>query len=106
MRVRAGRRVERAAGIAVLRVLDLDDVGAEPGERLGAGGAGLELGEVENAHAGQAIPTVHRRFLRFAARLGGAGGVCPSPEPLGAGRCAGAACGHMVVVLAWIGNAP
>jgi hypothetical protein len=35
------------------RRLDLDDVGPEPAEELGAGGAGLELGEVEDPHAAQ-----------------------------------------------------
>ena len=42
------------AGFAALRVFDLDDFGAEPGERLGAGRAGLELGQVQNADAGKA----------------------------------------------------
>ena len=30
--------------LAGVRVLDLDDLGAKPGQRLGAGGTGLELG--------------------------------------------------------------
>ena len=38
-----------AAGVAALGLLDLDDVGAEVGEDLGGGGAGFELGEVEDA---------------------------------------------------------
>jgi hypothetical protein len=33
--------------------LDLDDVGAQPAQELRAGGAGFELREVENPHAGQ-----------------------------------------------------
>src|SRR5262249_5619830 len=33
-----------AARFAALRVFHLDDLGTEPGERLGAGWAGLELG--------------------------------------------------------------
>src|SRR5262252_6104419 len=37
-----------AARFAALRVFHLDDLGTEPGERLGAGWAGLELGQVQN----------------------------------------------------------
>ena len=44
-----------AAGLAARR-LDLGDVGAHPGERLGAGRAGLELRQVEDANAGQKQP--------------------------------------------------
>jgi hypothetical protein len=33
--------------------LDLDDVGAQPAPELGARGAGLELGEVEDPHSAQ-----------------------------------------------------
>ena len=40
-------------GFAALRIFDLDDLGAEPGERLGAGGPGLELAQVQNADAGK-----------------------------------------------------
>ena len=48
----AGRPVrQEAARFAALRVLDLDDLGAEPGQRLGAGRAGLELGQVQNTDA-------------------------------------------------------
>src|SRR5262244_1197058 len=43
-----------AARFAALRVFDLDDLGTEPGERLGAGWAGLELGQVQNTDAGKA----------------------------------------------------
>ena len=43
-----GPAAEPPAGLAALWVLDLDDLGAEPGERLGAGGPRLELREVEN----------------------------------------------------------
>ena len=42
-----------AARLAAVGLLHLDDVGAEPGQRLGAGGARLELGEVENLDARQ-----------------------------------------------------
>ena len=38
-----GVRDALAAGFAALRVLDLDDFGAHPGERLGAARPGLEL---------------------------------------------------------------
>ena len=50
----AGRPMQQeTARLAALRVFDLDDLGAEPGERLGAGRAGLELRQVENADAGK-----------------------------------------------------
>ncbi len=39
-----------AARIARARGLDLDHVGPQPGEGLGAGGARLVLGHVENSH--------------------------------------------------------
>ena len=38
-----------ASGVADAGLLDFDDVGAEPREHLGAGGAGFELGEVYDA---------------------------------------------------------
>ena len=37
---------QEATRFAALRVFNLDNLGAEPGERLGAGGAGLELAQV------------------------------------------------------------
>ena len=40
-----------AAGIARAGTLDLHHVGAEPGERLRAGGAGLVLRQIEDAHS-------------------------------------------------------
>jgi hypothetical protein len=43
-----------AARFAALRVFHLDDLGTEPGECLGAGWAGLELGQVQNTDAGKA----------------------------------------------------
>ena len=43
-----------AARFAALRVFHLDDLGTEPGERLGAGWAGFELGQVQNADAAKA----------------------------------------------------
>src|SRR5712671_3829715 len=50
-----GVRHASAAGLAALGVFHLDDVGAHPGERLGAGRPRLELGQVENLDAGEAI---------------------------------------------------
>ena len=44
-----------AAGIAASRVLDLDHLGAEPGQHLGAGRARLELGEIDDLDALQKI---------------------------------------------------
>ncbi len=63
-RVRAvGRPGEGGpTGLAALRVLDLDDLGAEPGERLGAGGSRLELGQVEDPDPGK---TLQRRTNTF-----------------------------------------
>ena len=50
----AGRPMQQeTARLAVARVFNFDDLGAEPGERLGAGRAGLELRQVENADAGE-----------------------------------------------------
>src|SRR4051812_10009763 len=46
-----------AAGVAHTDLLDLHDVGAEEGEKLGAGGAGLPLGEVEYS---QSVQCAHR----------------------------------------------
>ncbi len=43
------------AGVAALRVLDLDDLGPEPGQRLGAGRPRLELGQIDNPNAFQAV---------------------------------------------------
>src|SRR5262249_15322279 len=42
-----------APRLLAARRLDLDHVGPEPAQELGAGGAGLELREVEDPHAGQ-----------------------------------------------------
>ena len=61
-----------AARFAALRVFHLDDLGAEPGERLGAGRAGLELAQVQNTDAGKtawkrAVGS-HSSFLPAGAR--------------------------------------
>ena len=48
----AGRPVrQEATRFAALRVFYLDDLGTEPGKRLGAGRASLELGQVQNTNA-------------------------------------------------------
>ncbi len=47
-------RGDAPAGIAALRVLDLDDLRAKPGERLGAGRPRLELGQIDNPNAFEA----------------------------------------------------
>src|SRR5207253_9566710 len=44
-----------AAGIAAPRVLDLDHLGAEPGQHLGRGRARLELGEIDHLHTLQKV---------------------------------------------------
>ena len=55
-----GAASENPARLATHRVLDFDDLGAEQGQDFGAGWAGLELREVEDAYAGEAI---RRRLL-------------------------------------------
>src|SRR4029453_8928734 len=48
----AGRPVQQeATRFAALRVFSLDDLGTEPGKRLGAGRTGLELRQVQNTDA-------------------------------------------------------
>jgi hypothetical protein len=58
-------RPQPAPRVTGLRVLDLDDVGAEPCERFGARRAGLELREVDDPDAGEAVQVLgvvtHRR---------------------------------------------
>ena len=44
---------QEAAGFAIARVFHFDDLGAEPGERLGAGRTGLELAQVQNTDPGK-----------------------------------------------------
>src|SRR5258706_47552 len=46
-------RRRAASLLSADRVLDLDDLGAEPGERLGDGGTRLELREINHLDAGQ-----------------------------------------------------
>ena len=45
------------------RVLDLDHLGAEPGQRLGAGRARLELGEIDDPDAFETIE-LHTLYSR------------------------------------------
>ena len=54
-----------AAGIAAPRVLDLDHLGAEPGQHLGAGRARLELGEIDDLDALQKIEVLGCRSSLF-----------------------------------------
>ena len=69
IRVRAGRRpaAERAPGLAGLRIFDFDNLRAEPGQRFGAGRAGFELGQVENADALETVRlySIHRLVLLY-----------------------------------------
>ena len=61
-----------AAGLAARR-LDLDDVGAEPGEDLRRRRSGLVLGEIDDAHAGQrrVVSDADRsRHARHSSALG------------------------------------
>src|SRR6516225_293372 len=48
-------REQPSARVAGLRVLDLDDLGAEPGERFGAGRPRLELRKVDNPNTFETI---------------------------------------------------
>src|SRR5207249_3029504 len=52
-RIEPGHLRTIAARLLAARRLDLDDVGAEPAQELGAGRAGFELGEIENPDAAQ-----------------------------------------------------
>jgi hypothetical protein len=57
---------ELAAGdIADSRPLDLDDVGTQPGEELGAGRARLDMGEVQDAYV---VECLHRTVPLLSAR--------------------------------------
>src|SRR5262249_10169738 len=63
---------ETTGPIAVRRALDLDDVGAEPGQHLGAGGGGPVVGEVDYADAGPRLAP--RWVLPSVFRPASAGG--------------------------------
>src|SRR5262249_32906867 len=61
--------------VADAGALDLDHVGAQPGEQLGAGRARLYVGEIENAHAVERLAVEAKRLGRglghaIAARAG------------------------------------
>ena len=64
-----------ARDVADAGTLDLDDVGAHPGEQLRAGRARLHMGEIENAHAVRAPCRPARRAWRSASA-----GRCRSPS--------------------------
>ena len=51
--VRPLARQRRAAHVLALAAFHLDDLGAEQGKLVGTEGAGEDLGEVENLHAGE-----------------------------------------------------
>ena len=53
-----------ARDVADAGTLDLDDVGAEPGEQLRAGRARLHMREVEDAHAVERLAVLAERLLR------------------------------------------
>ena len=52
-----------ATGIAQVRVLDLDYLGTEPSQRLGACRPGLELREIENPDSGQIVYAIRGHRL-------------------------------------------
>jgi hypothetical protein len=62
-----------ARDVAGARPLDLDHVGAEPGEKLRAGRARLDVGEVEDFHAIERLAVLAPRLARH---LGQAVAVC------------------------------
>ena len=55
-----------ARDVADAGPLHFDHVGAEPGEKLGAGGAGLHVGEIEDADAFQSLHRIVPFVERFA----------------------------------------
>ena len=61
---------DAAAGIAELGILDLDDLGTEPGQRLRAGWPCLELREVEHPHTLQAVQGLAVRHHVASAPVG------------------------------------
>jgi hypothetical protein len=59
---------QSAAGVAGLRVLDLDHLGAEPGERLGARRTRLELRKIDDPHAFETIQ-LHATAIHLSSLL-------------------------------------
>jgi hypothetical protein len=61
-----------SAGLASAGVLDLDDLGAEPSERLSAGWARFELRQIEHSHPGKTIEGrgvfIHRYLILQSRR--------------------------------------
>ena len=60
-----------ARDVADAGPLDLDHIGAEPGEKLRAGRAGLDMGEVEDAHAVERLAGAAPGLARRRAKRGG-----------------------------------
>ena len=81
------RAQREAARFAALRIFHFDDLGTEPGERLGTGWAGLELRQVKNTDAGKKgrKSTVCSHFLvppvRSVQRHCHAYGICIQIRP-------------------------
>jgi hypothetical protein len=66
--------LQTAPGIAEPRVLDLHHLGTEPGQGLGAGWPGLELGEVDDANAFQTVK------LHTVGHARSPGPIAPGPD--------------------------
>ena len=67
-----------AARLPLAGLLHLDDVGAEPGQELRAGGAGLELGQVQDADAVQGFAH-NGRIIGYDASAGNSASRRPKP---------------------------
>src|SRR5262249_33748352 len=83
---RAGLPAQQgAARFAALRVFHLDDLGTEPGQRLGAGWAGLELCQVQNTDAFKKgrKPAVCSHFLVLPS----VASVAPDVDVVNINRC-------------------
>ena len=79
---------DRAAGLAALGALDLDDLGPEHREDLGAGRARLELRQVEDSDAGQALRRYGVVVIHLVAPSleNKADGTAPRARPRAHGR--------------------
>jgi hypothetical protein len=86
---------ERAARIAAFGVFDLHHFGAKPSEGFGAGWPSLELGHVQDTHAGEAVAPeavcgaepvgCHERFPYPGRPAGTLGRIIRKGKPLGLG---------------------
>ena len=54
-----------APRLPAIGILHLDDIRTHPGQRLGAGCSGLELGQIENLDAGETIRRYGRSIHLF-----------------------------------------